>query len=108
MTSQFKVDLDKLKKALAKHNLTLTTLSIDMGYNKGYLSNKLSRGPFAVLRKLEVDYIEKLGIPFDSYKYVEPNKNTEITDKITLSEKDIYILGNTIYKALYAALKQVL
>ena len=60
------VDGARLRKAFEDRSLVMMDVSVDMGFDKSYLSGVIYRG---TIRKSSADILEKVyGIPYEEYK----------------------------------------
>lgn len=127
----YEIDGERLKKAFEDRSLVMTDVSIDMGFDRSYLSGLIYKGK---IRKSSADVIEKVyGIPYEEYKPIpkmpeipevedeEPlpwenpfgiidNFTFETKDKVeqgtlvvTLSDETIEKIGKVIYEQVKKA-----
>lgn len=99
------IDPDALREELAKRNLTLSRVSIEMGHCDSYMNVKFSTKK---MHENDVKMLELLyHIPRESYEMKETVE--EVVDDTTLTEEpkfDYEELYRTIYSAVYAAVKE--
>lgn len=66
MVRFLEVDGARLRKAFKDRSLVMMDVSVDMGFDKSYLSGVIYRG---MIRKSSADILEKVyGIPYEEYK----------------------------------------
>lgn len=72
-----KIDVEKFKKLLAERNITMVSLSVEMGFASNYISSSIHKlggiSPFAVT------YLKnKYGISYNSYKYIKVQPENDL------------------------------
>lgn len=125
MTETVRIDGEKLKQAIADHNLIGTELSEKIGYAKGYLS-RFTSGAVEDMPTRVATLLDLCGIHLDEYKWVEPEPEpqdewdiADFADKliaapstVVLSSESITELCNAmhgiIYDAVYNAVDKTL
>lgn len=71
ITDTVRIDGEKLKQAIADHNLIGTELSEKIGYTKAYLS-RFTSGAVEEMPTRVATLLDLCGIHLDEYKYEEP------------------------------------
>ena len=103
----FRIDSKKLKTALKERGLKTEIVSVATGHCKSYISQCIwgNSMPFSEAILLDRMY----GIPRSEYEHIEPTPEpvaeTPATEQPQTSGIDYVALYNTIYAAVYAALK---
>lgn len=105
----FSINKASLKDALAVRGLSAEQVSRETGRGKSYISQCMTYGYMSASEALLLDRM--YGIPRSEYEYVEPTPEPEpvaetpATEQPQTSGIDYVALYNTIYAAVYAALK---
>lgn len=105
-TATFQIDTSKLMHEINVRNLSLSQVDRDTGRCITYTSRALRRGKMAVTQAILLERM--YGIKRDDYELVEPEPVVVVeppkdTDKPCVLDYDK--LYNTIYAAVYAALR---
>ena len=125
VTDTVRVDGEKLKQAIADHNLIGTELSEKIGYAKGYLS-RFTSGAVTEMPTRVATLLDLVGIHLDEYKYEEPEPQDdplpwdigEFEERLLSAPSTVVLSGETIeelckamhetiYSAVYEAMKKV-
>lgn len=118
-----KIDVQKFKELLKENGLTMTSLSVEIGHEVGYIYKNCHKG---VASKYTIQYLKnKYGISYEEYRYgaktkvieetpvmeevkeepqeekteIQPVVNNNIMVSLTKEE-----LGEIIYQAVYSAM----
>lgn len=103
------VDGDRLLAAVTEHGYRVSSLSEDMGFNPGYISNCANRGR---ITKSGAKLLEGYGIMLSEYQHIEPEPEPLPWDFVEpeppamivrLDDVSIEKLGNMIYERVKKA-----
>jgi hypothetical protein len=102
-----KIDGKKLKDAIKSRGLTCEQVSLETGRGRTYIAYSVCTGIIAISETLLLDKL--YGIKPSEYEYVEPEPEPVVEtpehEPTQTSGIDYVALYNTIYAAVYAALK---